>query len=68
MRPEPFALILYQRHLKGESVEELAAGLAIPAERVEQRLRAAAAFYDRQTMRSGLGALERQLARADRRG
>jgi DNA-directed RNA polymerase specialized sigma24 family protein len=64
MRPEPFAFILYRRHLEGESVEELAAGLAIPAERVEQRLRAAAAFYDRQTMHSGLGALGRHLDRA----
>jgi DNA-directed RNA polymerase specialized sigma24 family protein len=43
----PFALELYRRYLKGESVEELARGLAIPLKRIEQRLRAAEEYLKR---------------------
>ncbi len=41
---EPFALEIYRRHMEGESVEQLSAALGIPADRVEQRIRAAAAY------------------------
>ena len=41
---EPFAMELYRRHLRGETVQQLAGELGIPVERVEQRIRAAA-FY-----------------------
>jgi DNA-directed RNA polymerase specialized sigma24 family protein len=43
----PFALELYYRYLKGASVEELSRELAIPVERIEQRLRAADEYIKR---------------------
>ncbi len=47
MRTQPFAVMLYQRYLDGETVEDLAAGLGIPEERIQQRIRVAALFQQR---------------------
>jgi DNA-directed RNA polymerase specialized sigma24 family protein len=44
---EPFAVEIYRRYLAGESVQQLAATLEIPLERIEQRIRAAAEFLER---------------------
>lgn len=44
---EPFALQIYRRVLNGETVQQLSAELGIPKERIERRLRAAAAYYRR---------------------
>lgn len=41
---DPFALQIYRLYLAGATVEELAAELGIPPERIVQRLRAAALF------------------------
>ncbi len=38
---KPFAFELYDRFRKGETIEELAAALRIPAERVAVRIRVA---------------------------
>ncbi|HEY1207534.1 MAG: hypothetical protein ABSH46_05260 [Bryobacteraceae bacterium] len=43
----PFALEVYRRYLNGETVEELSAELGIPAERIEDRIRAAEAYVAR---------------------
>ncbi len=43
----PFALELYIRHIAGETAEELSLRLGIPRARVQQRLRAGAAFAAR---------------------
>jgi hypothetical protein len=59
-------MLLYERHLHGESVRDLAAGLAIPEDRIQQRLRAAAEFEERRNLRSGLAALGDQLDQANR--
>lgn len=45
---EPFAIEIYRRYLNGETVEALSVELQIPVERIEQRLRAAAAYALRQ--------------------
>ncbi len=45
---EPFALELYRRFQKGETVQQLSAELQISAERIEQRLKAAAVYLKRQ--------------------
>lgn len=66
MEPEPFALTLYRRFLDGETVPQLAAWLSIPEERVVQRIRVAALFYERQKTRGGLVALGAQLDQAGR--
>lgn len=50
---EPFALSLYWRFLNGESVHHLSAESGISADRIEQRLRAAALFRGRQQENSG---------------
>lgn len=44
----PFAVEVYERFLKGESIRQLADELQIPADRVEQRLRAAALYLEHQ--------------------
>jgi DNA-directed RNA polymerase specialized sigma24 family protein len=41
---EPFAVEVYRRYLNGETVEQLAAHLEIPSERIEMRIQAAARF------------------------
>jgi DNA-directed RNA polymerase specialized sigma24 family protein len=41
---EPFAVEVYRRYLNGETVEQLAANLEIPCERIEMRIQAAAQF------------------------
>ncbi len=41
---EPFAVEIYRRYLAGETVQQLAATLEIPPERIENRLRAAAEY------------------------
>jgi hypothetical protein len=42
----PFAIDLYDRFRKGESIEQLASELRIPVERIEQRIRAAARYFE----------------------
>jgi len=44
----PFAVEVYERFLKGESIRQLADELEIPVDRVEQRLRAAALYLEHQ--------------------
>jgi DNA-directed RNA polymerase specialized sigma24 family protein len=44
----PFAVEVFERFLKGESIRELADELQIPADRVEVRLRAAALYLEDQ--------------------
>ncbi|HUJ22332.1 MAG TPA: hypothetical protein VLX58_12450 [Bryobacteraceae bacterium] len=41
---KPFAVLVYERFLNGESIQELSDDLSIPADRIEQRLRAAAVY------------------------
>jgi DNA-directed RNA polymerase specialized sigma24 family protein len=43
---EPFAIAIYRRFLSGETVQQLAASLDIPADRVEKRIRAAAQYLE----------------------
>ena len=43
---EPFAVEVYRRYLNGETVEQLAAHLEIPTERIEMRIQAAAKFLN----------------------
>jgi len=45
---QPFALELYRRFLSGETVQQLSSELAIPAERIDRRIQAAAAYQARQ--------------------
>lgn len=45
---QPFALELYRRFLSGETVQQLSSELAIPPERIDRRIRAAAAYRARQ--------------------
>lgn len=66
MRSEPFALILYRRFMDGETVQQLAAGLSIPEDRVGQRLRAAAEFCARRKAQGDLVALGAHLDHAGR--
>ena len=42
----PFAVEVFERFLKGESIRQLSEELQIPAERVEVRLRAAALYLE----------------------
>jgi DNA-directed RNA polymerase specialized sigma24 family protein len=44
---EPFAVEIYRRFLNGETVQQLAARLDIPADRVEKRIRVAALYLER---------------------
>lgn len=44
---KPFALQLYERYARGESVEQLAAEMKIPVERIAMRLRAAELYLRR---------------------
>ena len=43
----PFALEIYRRFRNGETIQQLSIELGIPADRVEQRIRAAAAYLKR---------------------
>lgn len=38
---KPFAIQLYERFMSGETIEQLAAALEIPVERIAARIRAA---------------------------
>ncbi len=58
---EPLAITLYRRFLNGETVQELAAALAIPEERVDQRIRAAALYSERTKLEANLFALKSSL-------
>lgn len=49
---EPFAVQIYRRHLNGETVKQLAVRYGIPPDRIELRLRAAAAYVARQGRRA----------------
>jgi DNA-directed RNA polymerase sigma subunit (sigma70/sigma32) len=44
---EPLAVLIYRRYLDGKTVEQLSADFGISRERIEQRLRAAAAYLAR---------------------
>ena len=44
MNTEPFALQLYRRFLKGETIGQLSSKLGIPTDRIESRIRAAAVY------------------------
>ena len=44
----PFALEVRRRYLRGETIGQLSVELGIPADRIEQRLRAAAAYMEQQ--------------------
>ncbi len=46
MKSEPLAIQIYRRFLKGETIAALALELGIPEDRVETRIRAAAAFFE----------------------
>ena len=61
--PEPFALTLYRRVLEGETVRQLSESLSIPEERVSQRVRVAARFWEHHKARVGLAALGAELDR-----
>ncbi len=60
---EPFAMMLHRRYRDGETVQQLAARLEIPEDRVVQRIRAAALYATRQETAGGLGALHAELNR-----
>jgi hypothetical protein len=49
---KPFALELYGRHMAGDTVQKLSLELGIPIERIEWRIKAAAAYIERQERRS----------------
>jgi hypothetical protein len=44
MRSEPFAIQLYRRFLKGDTIANISLELGIPSERIEMRIRAAAVY------------------------
>ncbi len=52
MKPEPFAIQLFRRFLAGETISSLSEDLGIPPERIETRIRAAAAFQTRSVCNS----------------
>lgn len=66
MKSEPLALILYRRFLDGESVQQMAIGLSIPEDRIDQRIRAAALFHERQKTQDNLVTLGGRLDQAGR--
>ncbi len=45
---EPFALEVYRRFLKGETIQEISLDLGIPADRIRQRVEAAAVYRKRE--------------------
>ncbi len=45
MRSESFAIQLYRRFLRGETIAHLSQELGIPADRIEVRIRAAANYW-----------------------
>jgi hypothetical protein len=47
---KPFALEIYRRYRAGETIEQLASDLGIPADRIEQRVRAAEAYLRRNSL------------------
>jgi hypothetical protein len=49
---EPFALEIYRRFKRGESVEQLAAEFQIPRERIEMRIDAAIEYLERKQNRA----------------
>lgn len=46
---EPLALQLHRRFLAGESIQDLSRDLGIPADRLAQRVQAAAKYLQRQS-------------------
>ena len=44
---EPFAVLIYRKYLDGLTLEQLSADFGIHVDRIEQRLRAAAAYLQR---------------------
>ena len=44
---EPFAIEVYRRYLRGETIQQLASILGIPAARIEIRMRVAAEYLGR---------------------
>ncbi len=49
---EPFAIQIYRRFLNGEPIARLAVELGIPRDRLEQRIRAARLYMERQRRRA----------------
>ncbi len=49
---KPFAIEIYRRFKKGESVQQLAERLGIPADRIEKRINAAAVHLRHLKMRA----------------
>ncbi len=45
---KPFAIQLWERFIRGETIEQLAAALDIPVERIAARIRAAEAYIRQQ--------------------
>ena len=43
---KPFSIQLYERFISGETIEQLAAALNIPAERIAMRIRAAESYIE----------------------
>lgn len=56
-------MMLYRRHLAGESIEELAQGTGIPTERVRQRIDAVALHLEGQDRQAGVVALKPRFER-----
>ncbi|HWQ52682.1 MAG TPA: hypothetical protein VN442_03295 [Bryobacteraceae bacterium] len=46
MRSEPFAIQIYRRFLRGETIDGLALEFGIPVDRIETRIRAAAIYRE----------------------
>ena len=60
---EPFALMLYRRYRKGETVQQLAMRFDIPEDRVVMRLRAAEMYQEREMTQTCGVALQDFIAR-----
>jgi DNA-directed RNA polymerase specialized sigma24 family protein len=67
-RTEPLAVELLRRHRRGESLEQLAAELTVPIDRIRQRISAAAACWKQLEQlgaspecQAGLAALSKRL-------
>ncbi len=49
---EPFAIEIYRRYQRGETIQQLATSLGIPPERVEIRIRVAQQYLTRDDRRA----------------
>jgi len=48
---KPFAILLYERYMRGETIERLAAAFNIPVERIAIRIRAAESYIHQHATR-----------------